>query len=81
MRVIHQHGQLRAGAHRYTFLESVDLPTGLQGIDEVMETLIALPDRLHARLAVALAGSEATELGQPPHRLAGRRRDLRRVIE
>jgi hypothetical protein len=44
-----------------------------------METLIARPNRLNARLAVSRAGSEATQLGQAPHHLAERRRGLRRV--
>jgi hypothetical protein len=43
---------------------------GFQGIDEVMEPLIALPARLHARLAVPLAGKDATELGPAPHHIA-----------
>jgi hypothetical protein len=43
-----------------------------------METLIALPDRLKARLAVSRAGSEATPWGPAPHHLAERRRGLRR---
>jgi hypothetical protein len=49
---------------------------GLQGLDEFGEALIALPDRLDTRFAVPRAGSEATELGQAPHRLAERGRGL-----
>jgi hypothetical protein len=48
-------------------------------MDEFMETLIALQDRLNTRRAVPLAGSKATELGQAPHHLAECRRGLRRV--
>ena len=40
---------------------------GLQGINEFMEALIALPDRLDVRLAVSRTGSEAPALGQAPH--------------
>ena len=45
---------------------------GFQGIDEIMEALIALPDGLDARLAAPRAGEEATELGQGSHALAER---------
>jgi hypothetical protein len=51
---------------------------GFHRIDELMEPLVALPDRSDAWLAVARAGSEATELGQVPHHLAERGRSLRR---
>jgi hypothetical protein len=69
--------RLTPGAHHYTFLESIDAPMGLQGIDEFMEALIAPPDRLDAGLAVARASAEATELGQSPHHLPERERGLR----
>ncbi len=65
-------------AHHYTFLEGVNGAMGFHRIDELMEPLVALPDRCDARLAVTRTGSEAPELGQAPHRLAQRRRSLRR---
>jgi hypothetical protein len=48
--------RLMPGAHYYTFLESLDAPMGFHRRDEFMEALIALSDRLDARLAVPRAG-------------------------
>jgi len=42
----------------------------VQGIDEFMQPVIALPDRLNAGLPIALAGSEAPELRQAAHYLS-----------
>ena len=53
---------LMAGAQHYTHLEGVDRTMSVQGIDEFMQPVIALPDRLNAGLPIALAGSEAPEL-------------------
>jgi hypothetical protein len=48
--------RLMPGAHHYTFLESLNGPMRFHRIDEFMEALIALPDRLDARLTVSRAG-------------------------
>lgn len=47
-------------------------------VDELMEPLGALPDRLNARHAIPLTGEETTELGQAADSLTQRRRSLRR---
>jgi hypothetical protein len=52
---------------------------GLQGLEALLEALIALPDRLPTRRAVPRAGEEATQRGQAPPQLAQRGRGLRRV--
>jgi hypothetical protein len=53
---------------------------GFYRSDELMEPLVALPDRCDARLAVARMGSEAPKQGQAPPHLAQRRRCLRRGV-
>jgi hypothetical protein len=55
--------RLMPSAHHYTFLEGIDGAMDCHRIDELMEPLVALPDRCDARLAVARAGEEAPELG------------------
>jgi hypothetical protein len=48
--------RLMPSTHHYTFLDRINSPMRFHCIDEFMETLIALPDRLDARLAVPRAG-------------------------
>ena len=67
------------GAHHDTVLESVDAPLGRQGIHEGMAALIALPDRVDARLAGPRTGAEAPEVGHGAPALTARGRRLRPV--
>src|SRR5215471_7430894 len=63
----------------YSSLSSMDGSIRIDGIDEFVQPLVALPDGLNARLAIPRPGEEPAKLCEAPHHLAEWRRGWRWV--